>query len=233
MDKNNLSVQASLDTSKLKKDLEKFEGEIKLHADTKSLRKQLETTLKSITVKPSLDTNQLEKQLDKFNGVLKVNADTSTLRKQLESTIANTSLNATANIHCSLSGMDTVMGQLQNAASSNHDISLNVSADTSGLQQYTAQLEKLAQLSSQIQLPKINATAMQVEASLPKASSSTPSSVTAPASSIKEATAEGKGFLDTLSQITTIANTPLTWFSEKGIIKGYDGMFKGLSKNLD
>ena len=40
MDKNNLSVQASLDTSKLKKDLEKLEGEIKLNADTKSLKKQ-------------------------------------------------------------------------------------------------------------------------------------------------------------------------------------------------
>ena len=233
MDKNNLSVQASLDTSKLKKDLEKFEGEIKLNADTKSLKKQLEATLKGMTVKPSLDTSQIEKQLNKFNGVLKVNADTNTLTQQLESAISNASQNATANIHCSLSGMDTVMAQLKNAATSNHDIKLNVSADTSGLQQYTSQLEKLAQLSSQIQLPKINTTAMQIEASLPKASSTIPSSVAAPASSIKEANTESRSFLDTLNQITTIANTPLTWFSDRGIIKGYDGMLKGLSKNLD
>ena len=60
MDKNNLSVQASLDTSKLKKDLEKFEGKIKLNTDTKSLKKQLEATLKGMTVKPSLDTSQTE-----------------------------------------------------------------------------------------------------------------------------------------------------------------------------
>lgn len=233
MDKNNLSVQASLDTSKLKKDLKKFEGEIKLHADTKSLRKQLETTLKGITVKPSLDTNQLEKQLDKFNGVLKINTDTNTLRKQLESTIANASQNATVNIHCSLSGMDTVMGQLQNAASSNHDIRLNVSADTSGLQQYTSQLEKITQLSSQIQLPKINATAMQVEASLPKTSTSTPSSVAAPASSIKEASAESKGFLDTLNQIVSVANTPLSLIGPGGITERYQKWGTNIKQNLD
>ncbi|MCB7376927.1 hypothetical protein, partial [Bariatricus massiliensis] len=65
------------------------------------------------------------------------------------------------------------------------------------------------------------------------ASSTIPSSVAAPASSIKEANTESRSFLDTLNQITTIANTPLTWFSDRGIIKGYDGMLKGLSKNLD
>ena len=162
-----------------------------------------------------------------------MNADTKNLSKQLETTIANASQNATANIHCGLSGMDTVMAQLRNATASNHDIKLNVSADTSRLQQYTSQSEKLAQLSSQIQLPKINTTAMQIEASLPKASSTIPSSVAAPASSIKEANTESRSFLDTLNQITTIANTPLTWFSDRGIIKGYDGMLKGLSKNLD
>lgn len=233
MDKNNLSVQASLDTSQLKKDLEKFKGEIKLNTNTKNLKKQVTTALKDITVQPSLDTSQIKKDLKNFNGEVRLNADTKNLSKQLETTIANASQNATANIHCGLSGMDTVMAQLRNATASNHDIKLNVSADTSGLQQYTSQLEKLAQLSSQIQLPKINTTAMQIEASLPKASSTIPSSVAAPASSIKEANTESRSFLDTLNQITTIANTPLTWFSDRGIIKGYDGMLKGLSKNLD
>jgi len=233
MDKNNLSVQASLDTSQLKKDLEKFKGEIKLNTNTKNLKKQVTTALKDITVQPSLDTSQIKKDLKNFNGEVRLNADTKNLSKQLETTIANASQNATANIHCGLSGMDTVMAQLRNATASNHDIKLNVSADTSRLQQYTSQLEKLAQLSSQIQLPKINTTAMQIEASLPKASSTIPSSVAAPASSIKEANTESRSFLDTLNQITTIANTPLTWFSDRGIIKGYDGMLKGLSKNLD
>ncbi|MCB7413734.1 hypothetical protein, partial [Bariatricus massiliensis] len=163
MDKNNLSVQASLDTSQLKKDLEKFKGEIKLNTNTKNLKKQVTTALKDITVQPSLDTSQIKKDLKNFNGEVRLNADTKNLSKQLETTIANASQNATANIHCGLSGMDTVMAQLRNATASNHDIKLNVSADTSRLQQYTSQLEKLAQLSSQIQLPKINTTAMQIE----------------------------------------------------------------------
>ena len=233
MDKNNLSIQASLDTSKLKKDLEKFKGEIKLNADTKNLKKQVTTALKDITVQPSLDTSQIQKDLKNFNGEVRLNADTKNLSKQLETTITNASQNATANIHCNLSGMDTVMAQLRNTAAFNHDIKLNVSSDTSGLQQYTSQLEKLAQMSSQIQLPKINTTAMQIEASLPKASSTIPSSVAAPASSIKEANTESRGFLDTLNQIISIANTPLTMFGKGGIINSYKELGGSLFKNLD
>ena len=221
MDKNNLSVQASLDTSQLKKDLEKFKGEIKLNTNTKNLKKQVTTALKDITVQPSLDTSQIKKDLKNFNGEVRLNADTKNLSKQLETTIANASQNATANIHCGLSGMDTVMAQLRNATASNHDIKLNVSADTSRLQQYTSQLEKLAQLSSQIQLPKINTTAMQIEASLPKASSTIPSSVAAPASSIKEANTESRSFLDTLNQIISVANTPLSLVGPGGITERY------------
>ena len=223
MDKNNLSIQASLDTSKLKKDLEKFEGEVKLNADTKSLRKQLEATLKGITVKPSLDTNQLEKQMEKFNGVLKVNADTNTLRQQLKSTIANVSQNATANIHCSLSGIDTVMGQLQNAASSNHDIRLNVSSDTSGLQQYTAQLEKLVQLNSQIQLPTVNSITPPISTDITKADASFTSDA---ATGFKEATTESNNFTNTLSKISTVASLLTATFN-------MPNAFKGFTENLD
>ena len=233
MDKNNLSVQASLDTSQLKKDLEKFKGEIKLNTNTKNLKKQVTTALKDITVQPSLDTSQIKKDLKNFNGEVRLNADTKNLSKQLETTIANASQNATANIHCGLSGMDTVMAQLRNATASNHDIKLNVSADTSGLQQYTSQLEKLAQLSSQIQLPKINTTAMQIEASLPKASSTIPSSVAAPASSIKEANTESRSFLDTLNQIISVANTPLSLVGPGGITERYQNWGKNILENLD
>ncbi|MCB7303134.1 hypothetical protein NE683_02085 [Bariatricus massiliensis] len=233
MDKNNLSVQASLDTSQLKKDLEKFKGEIKLNTNTKNLKKQVTTALKDITVQPSLDTSQIKKDLKNFNGEVRLNADTKNLSKQLETTIANASQNATANIHCGLSGMDTVMAQLRNATASNHDIKLNVSADTSRLQQYTSQLEKLAQLSSQIQLPKINTTAMQIEASLPKASSTIPSSVAAPASSIKEANTESRSFLDTLNQIISVANTPLSLVGPGGITERYQNWGKNILENLD
>ena len=223
MDKNNLSVQASLDTSKLKKDLEKFEGEIKLNADTKSLKKQLEATLKGMTVKPSLDTNQIEKQLNKFNGVLKVNADTDALRQQIESTIANASQNATANIHCSLSGMDTVIAQLKNAATSNHDIKLNVSADTSGLQQYTSQLEKLAQLSSQIQFPSVNSVTMQTGAGIPKTDTSFTSNA---ATDFKKASSEGNNFSNTLSTIATAVGLFTNTLNVPNLIQRF-------SQNLD
>ena len=223
MDKNNLSVQASLDTSKLKKDLEKLEGEIKLNADTKSLKKQLEATLKGMTVKPSLDTSQIEKQLNKFNGVLKVNADTNTLRQQLESAISNVSQNATANIHCSLSGINSVVSQIQNATSSNNNIKLNVSADTSGLQQYTAQLEKLAQLSSQIQMPKINTTAAQFESSLSKTDTSFSADT---AVNFKEATSEGNKFSNALSTVATSASLLTATFN-------MPNAFKGFKENLD
>ena len=181
MDKNNLSVRASLDTSKLKKDLEKFEGEVKLKADT------------------------------------------NTLRQQLETTIANASQNATADIHCCLSGMDTVMGQLQNAASSNHDISLNVSADTSGLQQYTAQLEKLAQLSSQIQLPTVNSAATQTGSNTPNVELPFISNT---ATNFKDATTEGDNFFNTLTNVTTAAELLTSTLN-------MPSAFKSFSKNLD
>ena len=223
MDKNNLSVQASLDTSKLKKDLEKFEGKIKLNTDTKSLKKQLEATLKGMTVKPSLDTSQIEKQLNKFNGVLKVNADTNTLRQQLESTISNVSQNATANIHCSLSGMDTVMAQLRNAAASNHDIKLNVSADTSGLQQYTSQLEKLVQLSSQIQFPSVNSVTMQTGAGIPNANTSFVSNT---ATGFKESTTEGNKLFNTISKLGSVTSLLTTSFN-------MPSAFKNFTKSLD
>ena len=119
MDNNNITVQANLDTTQLKKDLEKFKGEINLTANTKEMQKQIDTTLK------------------------------------------NASKNASISFKCNATGLNTISSQVGNAKSQIQglqrefsalpsNLDLNVSVNSSGLQQYTAQLEQCIKLSKEL-----------------------------------------------------------------------------------
>lgn len=195
----------------------------------------------NLTVRASLDTSQLKKDLDKFKGEVHLTADTRNLTKQIEAAVQNASRNTSVDIHCNLNGLNSVSQQIgaavsqlqtlrQTALSLNNDINLKVSVDTSGLSDCRAQLEKLTQSSSTLQMPSLKAATPQLGPATPKADVSlTPNT----ASSIKETTTESKNLLDTINKITSVAKTPLTLFGPGGLTEGYDKLFGKVTKNLD
>lgn len=191
----------------------------------------------NLNIRASLDTSQLKKDLDKFKGEVNLTADTRNLTKQIEAAVQKASRSASVDIHCGLNGLNSVSQQirdavsqlqaLRQAASFNNDINLKVSVDTSGLSEYQAQLEKLAQSVGTIQMPSLKAATPQLEPATPKTDVSLTSNT---ASSIKDATTESKNFLDTIDKITSIAKTPI---SIGNLFGDYKDLFGSVTKNLD
>ena len=197
MDNNNITVQANLDTTQLKKDLEKFKGEINLTANTKEMQKQIDTALK------------------------------------------DASKNASISFKCNATGLNTISSQVGNAKSQFQDLqqeftalpnnhTLNISVNSSGLQQYTAQLEKALQLSNGLNT-------LSLHTSLPNVTSLTNSTFSSlysginnsvDTSALSKANSEGKDFAGTLTNITNSAVLLST-------LTGLPAVFKGFSESFD
>lgn len=186
----------------------------------------------NITVQADLDTRKLEKDLKQFKGSISLTADTDILRKQIDATIKNASKNASISFKCSAPGLNDIIRQTslaktqiqslqQEFATLPQSLNLSVNVDSSGLQQYTAQLEKALQLSSQLNALTLN----------PITSKS--SSNTSISSTFDNAASSGKGFLDVLKNINNMTSLLSAFLGTENIFTSFKDIGANLSQNLD
>lgn len=79
MDNNNVTVQANLDTTQLRKDLDKFKGEISLSANTKEMQKQIDNALKTASQKANISLKCAAP------GLQKISSQVESARSQIQS----------------------------------------------------------------------------------------------------------------------------------------------------
>lgn len=193
MDNNNITVQASLDTTQFKKDLAKFDGELNISADTKEIEKQIETALKNASKNNSIS---------------------------FKCTTPN--LKATSDlVESARSQVQKLQGDF-NALPQN--LTLNVSVNSPGLDQYKSQLEHCLQLSDELHT-------IPLQSAIPKIETSSTFNSTFPNSNVgnisfEKANTEGKTFADTLANITNAATILTSGLQTPAA-------FKSFSESLD
>lgn len=120
MDNNNVTVQAVLDTTRLRKDLEKFKGEISLSAVTKPMLKQIDGALKDASKNASITLtcnatglNAISSQVDNAKSQI----------QSLQQTLSALPSNLNINVSVNSSGLQQYMTQLEKALQQSNSLS--------------------------------------------------------------------------------------------------------------
>lgn len=193
----------------------------------------------NITVQASLDTTQLKKDLKKFKGEISLSAVTKEMQKQIDNALKNASKNAGISFKCNATGLNTISSQVSNAKSQIQDLqrdfsalpnnhTLNVSVNSSGLQQYTAQLEKALQLSSRLNTLSIHTSLPNVASLINPSFSPLNNGIynNTNTSSLNKASSEAKDFSTKFTDFTN-STVVLTNFLNT------PGLFANFSKSFD
>lgn len=193
----------------------------------------------NVTVQANLDTTQLKKDLEKFKGEISLSANTREMRKQIDNALKDASKNATISLKCTTTGLQNIEEQISSARSQLQklqsdfnalpkNLNMNVSVNSSGLQQYTSQLQNILKL--QEQLNTLSAPSLSTISS----ASSYGSTATSITNSLS-AQAEKKtlSLSTAFDDLTEKGKAFTSWFSTAGIINTSKTMGTNLKKNLD